>query len=96
MQLDEALQILSAHRREIDKLGVKSLAIFGSVARNEARPDSDVDILVEFIKPVGLFEFIDLKDHLENLLKCRVDLGTPASLKPRLQERVFKEAVYVP
>ncbi len=96
MRSDEALQILAAHRHEIDKFGVKSLAIFGSVARNEAQPDSDVDILVEFAKPVGLFEFVDLKDYLQNLLGCPVDLGTPTSLKPRLHDQVLKEAIYVP
>jgi len=96
MRSDEALQILAAHRQELDKFGVKSLAIFGSVARNEARPDSDVDILVEFAEPVGLFEFVDLKDYLQKLLGCPVDLGTPTSLKPRLQEQVLKEAIYVP
>jgi len=96
MRLDKALQILTAHRHELDTFGVKSLAIFGSVARNEARPDSDVDILVEFARPVGLFEFVDLKDYLERLLECQVDLGTPASLKPRLHKQVLEEAIYVP
>jgi len=95
MELDEALQILSSHKKELSEFGVNSLAIFGSWARNEARPDSDVDILVEFDKPVGLFEFIDLKDYLEGILHSRVDIGTPSSLKPRLKEQVIKEAVYV-
>ena len=96
MDLNEALMILSAHKNELNGFGVNSLAIFGSLARNEARPDSDVDILVEFDKPVGLFEFIDLKDYLEKVLQSRVDMGTPASLKPKLQEQILKEAVYVP
>ena len=47
MKSNEALQILTEHRHELDRFGVKSLAIFGSVARNEARPDSDVDILAK-------------------------------------------------
>jgi len=96
MKLNEAIRILSTHKDEISKFGVGSLAIFGSVARNEARTDSDVDILVEFDKPVGLFEFIDLKDYLEKVLQPRVDMGTSVSLKLKLQEQILKEAVYVP
>jgi hypothetical protein len=77
-------------------MGVKSLALFGSAVRGEAREDSDVDLLVEFQRPVGLFEFIDLKGYLEDLLGCRVDLGTSASLRPQLRDAVLREAVYVP
>ena len=78
-----------------EKYGVKSLALFGSVARDEARPDSDVDLLVEFDRPVGLFAFIGLQQFLETLLGCKVDLGTPRSLKPRVKERVLQEAINV-
>jgi len=96
MDRETVLKILSIHRQELTQMGVKSLALFGSVARNEARPDSDVDLLVEFNQPVGLFALIDLKNYLENLLGCSVDLGTPRSLKPILQAQVLKEAIYVP
>jgi uncharacterized protein len=51
MQRDEALAILTDHRQDLENFGVKSIAIFGSVARNEARGDSDVDVLVEFAGP---------------------------------------------
>ncbi len=95
MRRDEALAILAAHHEELARLGVKSLAIFGSVARDEARPDSDVDILVELERPMGLFGFLEVKEHLERMLGRRVDLGTPDSLKPSLQETVLKEAVRV-
>jgi len=78
-----------------EKYGVKSLALFGSVARDEAHPDSDVDLLVEFDRPVGLFAFIGLQQFLETLLGCKVDLGTPRSLKPRVKERVLQEAINV-
>jgi uncharacterized protein with HEPN domain/predicted nucleotidyltransferase len=76
-------------------LGIKSLAIFGSVARNEARQDSDVDLLVQFEegKPVGLFELVTIKQHLERLLGCEVDLVTPKYLKPRMRDRIFADAV---
>jgi predicted nucleotidyltransferase len=59
------------------------------------KPYSDIDILVEFDKPVGLFEFIDLKDYLEEILHTHVDVGTPNSLKPRLRVQILREAIYV-
>jgi predicted nucleotidyltransferase len=89
------MSILRLHRDELRRLGVKSLALFGSVARDEGQPQSDVDLLVEFGHPVGLFEFIDVKQFLEGLLGCSVDLGTARSLRPRLRDRVLREAVYV-
>lgn len=93
MRRDEALQILKSHKQELIKFDVKSLAIFGSVARDEAGPESDVDILVEFAKPVGLFEFVRLKTYLEKLLQHKVDLVTPDALKDRLREQILKEAI---
>jgi predicted nucleotidyltransferase len=94
MKRDEILQLLAAHRQELARFSVKSLAIFGSVARDEARPDSDVDILVEFAEAVGLFEFVRLKDYLETLLDRPVDLVSPDALKEQLRERILKEAVH--
>lgn len=94
MRRDEALAILAAHRKALKGFGIKSLAIFGSVARDEAALMSNVDILVEFEQPVGLFEFIEVKEYLEGLLERPVDLVTPAALRPQLRERVMLEAVY--
>ena len=93
MRRDEALAILAAHQEQLKDYGVKSLALFGSVARNEARPESDVDLLVEFSQPVDLFEFVRLQQYLEAMLDRPVDLGTPDSLKPQLREQVFKEII---
>ena len=96
MKRTEVLRILHEKRSELaEKYGVKSLALFGSVARDEARPDSDVDLLVEFDRPVGLFAFISLQQFLENLLGSKVDLGTLRSLKPRLKDSVLQEAIHV-
>jgi hypothetical protein len=93
---DEALRILREQQANLhEQYGVKSLALFGSVARNEALPNSDVDLLVEFEQPIGLFDFIGLQQHLESLLGCKVDLGTLRSLKPYLKERVLGDAIYV-
>ena len=57
MLRDDLLDILQKHQKDLQEFGVKSLAIFGSVVRDEARADSDVDILVEFPRPVGLLAF---------------------------------------
>ncbi|HYA41818.1 MAG TPA: nucleotidyltransferase family protein [Syntrophobacteraceae bacterium] len=95
MHLESALDILRRHRHELQQLGVKSIALFGSVVREEARPESDIDILVEFARPVGLFAFFRLQHRLEDLMGMRVDLATPAALKRQLRDRILKEAVYV-
>jgi predicted nucleotidyltransferase len=96
MNRDEVRRILREHDAELaQKYGVRSLALFGSVARDEAGPASDVDLLVEFDHPVGYFALFALQDHLESLLGCKVDLGTPDSLKPRIRKRVMGECVRV-
>jgi predicted nucleotidyltransferase len=93
---DNVLHLLTEHRGELaQRFGVQSLALFGSVARDEASSTSDVDLLVEFNRPVGLFGLFALQNHLEALLGCAVDLGTPDSLKPRLKEHVLQEAIHV-
>jgi len=93
---DEVLSKLTAHRQELtERYSIAALFLFGSVARDEARPDSDVDLLVEFDKPVGLFLFIELQQDLEKLLGCKVDLGTKRSLKTRIKDQVLREAIRV-
>jgi predicted nucleotidyltransferase len=88
-------RLLRENRMALDELGVKSLALFGSVARGEASPDSDVDLLVEFSVPVGLFEFVRLKLRLEQILGCEVDLVTPDALRPTMKDDILQEAVDV-
>ena len=96
MQQDIVIRTLKQKNAELTKqFGVKSLQLFGSVARNEATSSSDVDLLVEFDRPVGYFGLFALQDYLENLLGCSVDLGTVNSLKPRLRERVMGELIRV-
>lgn len=93
MKRDDVLRTLSADREDLDRFSVKSIAVFGSVARGEALPGSDIDLLVEFSEPVGLFHFIRLKSHLEKLLQAPVDLVTPDALKDRVREKILKEAI---
>ena len=98
MNRDEILEILRAHRDELRKrFGVKSLAIFGSVARGEAKPESDVDIVVEFNPQahVGLFKMVELKEFLEKVLGCPVDVVTLDGLRPWMRELVRREAVRI-
>lgn len=87
------LALLAANRAELERLGVRSLAIFGSVARDQAGPRSDIDLLVDIKRPMGLFQFLDIKAYLEELLGRKVDLVTREALKPQLRERILAEAV---
>lgn len=96
MKREHALATLQAERDRLRRdYGVRSLALFGSVARDEATAGSDVDLLVEFDRPTGLLSMFALQDYLEQLLGCAVDLGTVDSLKPRIRGRVMAELVYV-
>jgi predicted nucleotidyltransferase len=96
MKQETVLKILREKNAELGRqFGVKALLVFGSVARNEATAASDVDLLVEFSRPVGYFGLFALQDYLEQLLGCPVDLGTPDSLKPAIREHVMGEAIHV-
>jgi predicted nucleotidyltransferase len=96
MQRNEVLKILADHRDVMhQQFGVKSLALFGSLARDEATKTSDVDLLVAFARPVGLFGLYALQDYLVRLLGCAVDVGTLGSLKPRIRARVLAESLEV-
>lgn len=90
---DDALRILGEHRDEIAARGVRTLSIFGSVARDEARPESDVDVLIEPSGPISYFELFDLQTYLEELLGRHVDLFTPNSLHPMIRAQVTREAI---
>lgn len=95
MLRDDVIKVLTEHQKELSKYGVKSIAIFGSVARAEEKSTSDVDLLVEFDQPVGLFLFVDLRDYLQALLDHNVDLVTKQALHPQLKEQILKELQYV-
>lgn len=94
---EDIVEILNTHRRQIERFGVRSLSLFGSVVRGEAKPHSDVDLLVEFEPDtvLGLFAFVELKNVLEGLLGRPVDLITGANIKPRIKKRVMAEALPV-
>lgn len=95
MSRDEVAQKIKEHESELRSMGVLSLLLFGSMARDEARPDSDIDMLVELQRPAGLFKLIEVQQRLEEILGRSVDLGTPGGLKSGIKERVLAEALRV-
>ena len=95
MKRVDVLRKLSECQAELDTLGVASLSLFGSVARDDAVSTSDIDLLVEFREPVGLFGYYELKERLERILGAQVDLATPAGLKARIRDRVLYDAIHV-
>ena len=96
MRREKALRILEAHRQELrDCFSVKPLRLFGSVARDEASEQSDVDVLVDFDETPSLFGFLRLQGYLRDLLGTKVDLVTESGLKERARPYVEKDAINV-
>ena len=92
LECDEVIDTLRQRREVICSFHVASLFLFGSVARDQAKASSDVDLLVEFSQPVVFFTLARLQIYLEKLLGCVIDLGTPDSLKPYIQDLVMEGA----
>ena len=92
MQFQNAKQVISKNKNPLIQKGVKTLAIFGSVARQEEKKWSDIDILIDFDAKKGLFGFADIKNYLESILKCEVDLVSKNALHPALKKRILDEA----
>jgi predicted nucleotidyltransferase len=78
-----------------DRFKVQTIGIFGSYVRGEQKKKSDLDILVEFSEPIGLFKFVELEDFLSQELNLKVDLVMKDALKPRIKDSILKEAIYV-
>jgi len=93
VEITEKLKELQPLLKE--RFKVKSIGVFGSYLRKEQKKGSDLDILVEFYEPIGLFDFIELEDFLSKKLKVKVDLVMKAAIKPRIKERIIKETIYV-
>ncbi len=73
---------------------INTIGIFGSYSRGEENPQSDIDILISLSKPIG-WEFVDLKEYLEELLQAGVDLVTTEALKPQVRDSILKEVTYI-
>jgi hypothetical protein len=95
MRRDDVLRLLREHRAEIEAFGVRSLALFGSVAGDEAGPESDVDVLVEFDGQTRFRQYMGLKALLESLLATRVDLATPAMIRAEIASSVRRDLLRV-
>ena len=95
MTRSDIIRLIGENRDRLTELKVKRLALFGSVARGEDRPDSDVDVLVEFDGLATFDGYFTLKELLERLIGKPVDLVTDAGLKPRVRPIIQKEAVFV-
>jgi predicted nucleotidyltransferase len=92
---DRVFKLLAANRKAIRGYGVRRLGLFGSLARGQGRPTSDIDLLVEFEKKT-FDAYMGLKLFLEELFGCRVDLVLPSAIKPRLRDAILREVAYVP
>ncbi len=94
MTRQDVLDKLEANRSELRQMGVKSLSLFGSLARDEAVDDSDVDLLVEFDRPIGLFQFIRVQQYLQEVLGVdRVDLVMLDALHEELRHNILRDAI---
>jgi predicted nucleotidyltransferase len=96
MNRRDALHVLALAKPELaQRYGVVRLALFGSVARDEARADSDVDVVVSFAGPATSRSYFGVQFYLEDALGCPVDLVTEKALRPELRPFIEREAVNV-
>ncbi len=94
--LSRIKEIIEKHKDELKKqYGVKEIGIFGSFVRGEAKESSDVDILVEFERPIGFFKFLELEEYLSKLIDRKVDLVSKKALKSHIGKYILEEVVKV-
>jgi predicted nucleotidyltransferase len=96
-KIEEIKDTLKKHKEELrENFKVKEIGVFGSYVRGEQKKrGSDIDILVDFEEPIGLFKFMDLEEYLSNLLGTKVDLISKKALKPRIGKYILKEVIYI-
>ena len=95
MKLDEILKLLADEKPNLAReFKVRALGLFGSYARGDQHPESDIDILVDVDPSIGL-EFVTLADRLEDLLGTRVELVSKRAIKPRFLKHIEKDLLYV-
>jgi predicted nucleotidyltransferase len=95
MDREHVIAKLRAHERQLKDAGIVRLSLFGSTARGDAGPDSDVDLLAEFdnTRRFSLLDVIHIENQISDLLGCKVDLAEEGKLKPRVQKSVEAEVV---
>ena len=92
---EKVLNLLRVHQKEIYAFNIQKISIFGSVARNEESPDSDIDILIKFDGPASYDSYMDLKFYLEDLLGRKVDLVTEDALREEIKSFVQRDLIRV-
>lgn len=92
MTRDQILETIHAHASELRELGVSELALFGSYARGDAAPNSDIDFIVEF-EQKSFDNYMGVRELLERLFGRKIDLVMKSAIKPRLRDRILREAV---
>jgi len=96
MGKQEIIEIIRNNKPEMEShYGVQRLGLFGSYVREKQSKRSDIDILVIFNRDVDLFEFLDLREYLEDKLHTKVDLVMESALKPAIGKRILSEVEYV-
>ena len=96
MDRDAAIARLRAHEEELKRMGVRTLYLFGSTARDEARQDSDVDLFFDYDEGrFGLFDLMDVKERASTILGRTADIMTRDSLHEYLRQRIEAEAIPV-
>lgn len=95
MDRNQVIELLQKKQVELNQLGIRSLSLFGSYARDEAQRDSDIDMLVDLEPPYTFERYIRAKFYLEDLLGKSVDLVMPDTLKPRAKVLALREAIRV-
>ena len=92
--IDEIKQLLAGQREELRRrFRVREIGIFGSFVRGEERRGSDIDVLVDFEEPIGIFTFLELEEYLGEVLGIRVDLVSRKALKPHIGKRILTEVI---
>ncbi|MCX8255430.1 hypothetical protein RHAL1_03852 [Beijerinckiaceae bacterium RH AL1] len=96
MTRDRIIQVLKEAEGELRALGVSRAALFGSAARGDQRPDSDIDIMVELSPDadISLFDYVGIVQYLEDLFPQRVDVANRAALKPLVRPQAERDALY--
>ena len=94
--IEEIKKIINEHKPILEeRFKVNSIGIFGSYVRKSQKEKSDIDVLVDFYETIDLFEFVELEDFLREILSIKVDVVMKETLKPRIKDRILKEAVYI-
>jgi uncharacterized protein len=92
MRRDEAIDLLRRHQSEIAAHGVRALYLFGSTRRDESRPDSDVDLFIDYAQGFSLLDLVAVQEQIDEILGARADLTTRGGLHPLLRDDILRDA----